>query len=72
MLISKVDVPGSLPRVHVLPRFYALDFDDKTRLVGVVAALMGRSSEDYLVRVFDARTHKSIGRFTQQIGLVLE
>lgn len=56
----------------MLPRFYTLDLDDKMRLVGVVAAFMGRSSEDYLLRVFDARTNKSIGRFTQLIGLVLE
>jgi hypothetical protein len=46
-LISKVDVPGSLPRVHVLPRFYSLTFDDRQRTVGVVAAYMGQPSDDY-------------------------
>jgi hypothetical protein len=71
-LISKVEVPGSLPRVLVLPRFYTLTFDDRQRTVSVVSAYMGQPGDDYLVRVFDARTNRSIGRFTQQLGLVID
>ena len=71
-LISKVDVPGSLPRVHVLPRFYSLDFDERQRTVSVVAAYMGQASDHYPPRVFDAGTNKSVGRLTQQVGPVMK
>ena len=40
--------------------------------MSLVSAYMGHAGDDYLVRVFDARSGKSIGRFTQQIGLVIE
>jgi hypothetical protein len=69
-VIQKVATPGNAPRVYVLPAFYELDFDTKQKFVSVVYAYYfdGRNEFTDLVRVFDARTNKSVGSYTIATG----
>ncbi len=62
----KVEVPGNLPRLWVRPGFYQLDWDQKQTFVGVVYAYYfdGRGLTD-TVRIFDDRTGKEIGDYSQ-------
>jgi hypothetical protein len=62
----KIEVPGSLPRVRVGPRFYALDFDTKQSFVSVVFAYHFDDADSWgnVVRVYDGRTNKEIGDFS--------
>lgn len=62
---SKVEVPGTLPRVWVTPNFYVLKFDEKQTFIEVVYAYyfdgtrMGDS-----VRVIDDYSGKEIGTYS--------
>jgi hypothetical protein len=69
-IFHKVATPGNAPRVYVLPPFYELDFDTKQQFVSVVYAFYfdGTNELTDLVRVFDARTNKSIGTYTIGTG----
>ena len=69
-VFHKVETPGNAPRVYVLPAFYELDFDMKQQFVSVVYAYYFDGSDAYgdLVRVFDARTNKSVGTYTIATG----
>jgi zinc-ribbon domain len=64
-IFQKVEVPGSLPRVWVEPRFYALDFDTKEKFVSVVYAYYfdGTDMAD-TVRIFDSRSGKEVGDYS--------
>jgi len=69
-LITKVATSG---RVHVTPRFSTLDFDDKQKFIGVIYAYVHDGRDEFaIVQVFDSRTNKNVGVFTQQRGLVLD
>lgn len=72
-LFSKVSKPGELPYVHVRRAFYELDFEQKQKFVSVVYAYYYDGSEDDgLVRIFDARTNKDVGRFSPALGLEIK
>lgn len=62
---QKIETPGSLPRVWVKPGFYTLDFDDKASYVSVVYAYyFDGSDQSDLVRIFDGKTGKEIGSYS--------
>lgn len=69
---QKIEIPGSLPRLWVKPGFYTLDFDDKASFVSVVYAYYfdGSNSRD-VVRIFDSKSGKSIGAYSD-LGLNLD
>lgn len=72
-IFTKIDMPGNLPRVHVGPAFYALDFDQKQSFVSVVYAYHFDGTNKFdLVRIFDGRTNKPIGTFSASRGLNLD
>ena len=68
-VFQKVEVPGSLPRIWVRPVFYTLDFDTKESFVSVVYAFYfdGSNASD-MVRIFDSRSGKQVGRYSALIG----
>lgn len=64
-IFQKVEVPGSLPRVWVRPRFYSANFDEKQSFLGVVYAYhFDRREIGNVVRIFDSLSGKEIGNFT--------
>jgi hypothetical protein len=58
-------MPGNLPRVWVRPAFYALDFDQKQDVIGVVYAFYfdGSNISD-LVRIYDSKSGREIGSYS--------
>lgn len=61
----KIEMPGSLPRLWVAPRFHSLDFDTKRSFVSVVYAYhFDGANLSESVRIFDGRTGKEIGSFS--------
>jgi hypothetical protein len=70
-VFKKTGVPN-LPRVWVGPAFYGLDFHDKQRVVGVMAAhFYDRLEVRNVVLLYDGRSNKPIGKFNA-IGLTLD
>ncbi len=68
-VFQKVEMPGNLPRVWVRSQFYDLDFDLKQQFISVVFAYYfdgARPSDS--VRIFDAKTNKEIGTFSEVSG----
>ncbi|MBN8959329.1 MAG: hypothetical protein J0H17_22685 [Rhizobiales bacterium] len=64
-IFLKVEVPGSLPRLYVRPKFYALDIDTKSSFVSVVYAYyFDGTDESALVRIFDGQNGKEIGSYS--------
>lgn len=72
-IFSKVEQPSSLPHVYVRRAFYELDIDTKKSFLGVVYAYYfdGSDPSSALVRIFDARTGKQVGTFSQ-LGLRID
>lgn len=76
-VIQKIDRPGRIPRVHVLPGFRSLTFDQKQTFLSVVAGYEykvpqgGTLADMQRVRVMDAMTGKVIGRYTN-LGLEMD
>ncbi len=72
-VFQKVEIPGTLPRLFVQPRFYTLDFDMKQKFVSVVYAYYfdGSKSTDS-VRIYDSRSGKEIGYYAVPQGLKLD
>lgn len=64
-IFQKVEMPGSLPRLWVGPRFHTIDFDLKQKFVGVVYAYYfdGKNIADS-VRIYDGKTGKEIGDYS--------
>lgn len=63
-IFIKIDTPGTLPRVHVGPKFHVLDFETKQKFVEVVYAYhFPRKKDDGIVRVFDGQTNHEIGTY---------
>jgi len=66
---TKIEVPGSLPRVWVTPAFMDLDFDTKTKFISVVYAYyFDGSNETDTVRLFDSRSGKEVGGYSMVYG----
>lgn len=76
-IIHKIATPGSVARVHVLPAFHGLTFDDKESFMGIVFAHAyelprGATGEPgQFIRIMDAQTGKEIGQYTSR-GLSLD
>jgi hypothetical protein len=69
-IFKKTGTQSNLPRVWVGPAFHGLNFEDKQRVVRVVAAYHHDAMRD-MVLVLDGRTNKAIGTFTAS-GLKLD
>ena len=71
-IIQKIDMPGSLPHVWVAPAFYALQYDQKSTFISVVAAyfVAKNPSLDPTV-LYDGQTGKKVGLFSVRTGLKL-
>ena len=52
-------------RVYILPRFYGLMFDDKTKFMNLIYAYTFKCvvGELLFLHIYDAKTNKSIGAF---------
>jgi len=71
-IFKKVDVPGSLPHVHVGDEFMNLSFDEKQSFTGVVFAYYYTIDQNAdIVVIKDFRTNEEIGKLTQR-GLDLK
>lgn len=75
-VIHKIDTPGTVPRVYVLPEFYLLTFDDKQSLLSVCYAWVYELPRDPRgfnepMWVYDARNNKKVGSFNAA-GLELD
>lgn len=71
-IFHKIETPGELPRLWVGPRFASLDFDTKTSFASVVYAYsFDRIQMENLVVLYDGRTGKKIGRYSEY-GLKLD
>jgi hypothetical protein len=68
-VLDRIERPRDIPRVWVRPQFYAADFRDKQRAVGVVFAYYQQlhPGTDY-VAVYDARSGKRVGQFAAAAG----
>jgi hypothetical protein len=68
---QKVERPGSLLRVYVMPRFVnEATHDDKQQFISVASAYEICSGGDGSVSVYDAMTDKTIGSFSTEFGLI--
>ncbi len=68
----KTEITGTLPKLWIAPGFYALTFDDKQKLVSVVAAYyLAKSPRWSIVVLKDSKTGKRIGQFDER-GLHLQ
>ncbi|GCL64327.1 hypothetical protein [Pseudaquabacterium pictum] len=68
-VLDRIERPRDIARVWVRPRFYAADFSEKRKIVGVVHAYFAQlhPGTDY-VAVYDATSGKRVGRFSVQAG----
>lgn len=68
-VFQKIEKPRQLPYLWVKPGFYQLDFEMKQKFVGVV--YMYFKTDDpgvQLVVLYDSRTGKRAGRFSENLG----
>lgn len=71
-VITKLDKPALLCHLWVAPRFYALDFDLKKTIAGVVWGYCSdRDPRARIVILKDSRSGKTAGKFSPQFGLKL-
>lgn len=76
-ILQKIEAPGKLSRMYVLPRFHRLTFEDKEALASVAIAYAymvpkgGTISRRTIMPVYDARTNKQIG-IISNAGLQLD
>ena len=77
-IFQKIDTPGTVPRVYVLPAFYTLTFNEKTSVIVVCYAyiyglpkgdLKGFSEPIWL---YNTMTNKNVGSFSATWGLDLD
>lgn len=68
-VFTKFEIPGTLVRAFVGPRFYTLSIDDKQRFASVVYAYSydGSNPTD-LVRLFDGMSGKEVGKYPSANG----
>ena len=77
-IFQKIDTPGTVPRVYVLPAFFVLTFDEKAAFVNVCYAYTFRLPKSDLkgfdkpMWVYNAMTDKKIGSFSATWGLKLD
>jgi len=67
-IISKVTVPGTLPRAWVLPRFYSLDFEFKQNFADVIYGYYF-SDKSGMVLFYDNFSGQKVGEFSHSRGL---
>lgn len=68
-VFSKIETPGNLPRAWVRPAFYALDYDTKKSFCNAVLTYYYAQDSRYdILRLFDSRTNKEVGKFSFVTG----
>lgn len=70
-VISKIEKPGSLPRVYVGSAFYALNFDQK-RVIMELIYCYHFTGDDGIVRIFEPMNGKEIGKYSATFGLEMQ
>lgn len=71
-ILHKVEVPSELPHIYVAPGFYPLNVNDKQRFINVVYAyFVAQNPKADIATLYDSRSGKKIGRFTES-GLDLD
>ena len=61
-IIYKIDIPGSLPHVHVNQSFHSLTYDDKSQFISVICkyyAIQDPSID--MIVLYNSKTGKKIG-----------
>lgn len=77
-IIQKINTPGTVPRVYVLPAFFALTFDEKTNFINVCYAYAYRLPRgdlqgfDEPMWVYNALTNNKIGEISAKTGFSLD
>ena len=68
-VFQKIEKPRQLPYLWVKPGFYQLEFEMKQKFVGVVYAYFKTDDPGVqLVVLYDGRTGKRAGRFSENLG----
>jgi hypothetical protein len=71
-ILYKVEVPGELPHIYVSSGFYRLNIEDKQSFISVVYAYyLAQDSRANIATLYDSKTGKQIGMFTER-GLDLD
>jgi hypothetical protein len=72
-IFSKVEKPGDAVHVYVSPAFYLAKYDSKKTVMEVVYCYYYDGTGDYdIVRIFDDRDGKQVGRFSTVMGLEMQ
>ena len=72
-IFEKIEIPGTIPRVWVTPKFRLLTFSEKKAFIHLVYSYYYTENSDYdAVRIFDSMTGKEIGGYMPPYELNLK
>ena len=72
-IFEKIEIPGTIPRVWVTPKFHLLTFSEKKTFIHLVYSYYYTKNSDYkAVRIFDNMTGKEIGGYMPPYELNLK
>ena len=72
-IFEKIEIPGTIPRVWVTPKFHLLTFSEKKTFIHLVYSYYYTKSSDHdAVRIFDNMTGKEIGGYMPPFELTLK
>ena len=72
-IFEKIEIPGTIPRVWVTPKFHLLTFSEKKAFIHLVYSYYYTENSDYdAVRIFDSMTGKEIGGYMPPYELNLK
>ena len=72
-IVEKIEIPGTIPRVWVTPKFHLLTFSEKKTYIHLIYSYYYTKNSDYkAVRIFDNMTGKEIGGYMPPYELNLK
>ena len=72
-IFEKIEIPGTIPRVWVTPKFHLLTFSEKKTYIHLIYSYYYTKNSDYkAVRIFDNMTGKEIGGYMPPFELTLK
>ena len=72
-IFEKIEIPGTIPRVWVTPKFHLLTFSEKKTFIHLVYSYYYTKNSDHAaVRIFDNMTGKEIGGYMPPFELTLK
>ena len=72
-IFEKIEIPGTIPRVWVTPKFHLLTFSEKKAFIHLVYSYYYTKNSDHdAVRIFDNMTGKEIGGYMPPFELTLK